>query len=602
MKTLSLIQGSPEWHAHRARARNASDAAAMLDCSPYMTRTELLHAMHTGLRAEATPQQQERFARGHAVEAAMRPIAQEIIGEELYPSVGVGSVSGIELSASFDGLTMAEDTNWECKSLNEELRAALPHQGPDENAAAALPKCYRVQMEQQLMVCAGDRVLFSAGEITDDGQITDARHCWYYSDPKLRAEILAGWRQFDEDLAAYVPREAAPRAQAAPVESLPAVAVQVSGSIAVQTNLDLFAGKLRAFVAKIPKAPASDQEFADAEAACKALKNAEDTIKKAGESAIAQVASVEELTRQLKDLGNLARDARLATEKLVTARKKELKEAEVIRGRAAVQQHWDGLNTRLGHPYMPAPSAEVMDFAGAISGLKSLDSVRNAIDTKIASGKIAGNDIADKIEINLRALREHASEHKHLFPDTSTLVLKAAEDCRAVIDSRIAAHREQEEHRLEAERERIRKEEAARLEREQQEREALERRQREEAAAQDQRQREVAAASAAAVAQGTLGGPIGAPVAATPNVVPMRAAQPAAPDEKPTLTLGAICERLGITMTSAFVRQLGVAGLSSPRAGVYLYTESDFQMLGESLKAHITTKQYQAAQKQREAA
>ena len=45
MEILSFHQGSPEWAAHRAKHFNASDAPAMLGCSPYMTRSELLHRM-----------------------------------------------------------------------------------------------------------------------------------------------------------------------------------------------------------------------------------------------------------------------------------------------------------------------------------------------------------------------------------------------------------------------------------------------------------------------------------------------------------------------------------------------------------------------------
>ena len=42
MQIVQLTQGSPEWHAHRAKHFNASDAAAMLGISPYMSRDELL--------------------------------------------------------------------------------------------------------------------------------------------------------------------------------------------------------------------------------------------------------------------------------------------------------------------------------------------------------------------------------------------------------------------------------------------------------------------------------------------------------------------------------------------------------------------------------
>ena len=56
MKIIQLTQGSPEWHAHRAEHFNASDAAAMLGISPYMSRDELLKRMATGITPEPTPE------------------------------------------------------------------------------------------------------------------------------------------------------------------------------------------------------------------------------------------------------------------------------------------------------------------------------------------------------------------------------------------------------------------------------------------------------------------------------------------------------------------------------------------------------------------
>ena len=34
---LKLVQGSPEWHAHRAQYRNASESAAVMGVSPWLT-------------------------------------------------------------------------------------------------------------------------------------------------------------------------------------------------------------------------------------------------------------------------------------------------------------------------------------------------------------------------------------------------------------------------------------------------------------------------------------------------------------------------------------------------------------------------------------
>ena len=101
MKTHNLTQGSPEWLAYRATHFNASDAPAMLGCSPHKTRTELMHEMHTGLTPEVDAATQRIFDDGHRFEALARPLAEAIIGEELYPVVG----SLGKLSASFDFLS-----------------------------------------------------------------------------------------------------------------------------------------------------------------------------------------------------------------------------------------------------------------------------------------------------------------------------------------------------------------------------------------------------------------------------------------------------------------------------------------------------------------
>lgn len=85
MKTLNLQQGSPEWLAARAKMFTASEAPAMMGASPYMTRNELLHQKHTGIQKEVDAATQRVFDNGHRVEALARPIAEQIIGEELYP-------------------------------------------------------------------------------------------------------------------------------------------------------------------------------------------------------------------------------------------------------------------------------------------------------------------------------------------------------------------------------------------------------------------------------------------------------------------------------------------------------------------------------------
>ena len=185
MQIVNLIQGSPQWHAHRAQHFNASDAPAMMGCSSYKTRSELIKELATGLGQEVDAATQRRFDDGHRFEALARPLAEEVIGEDLSPCVGTSG----KYSASFDGITFMHDVAFEHKTLNDTLREAMF----DGCCGDALPLQYQVQMEHQAMVADSiEKVLFMASK-WDGDQLVEERHCWYYPNLELRAKIIAGW-------------------------------------------------------------------------------------------------------------------------------------------------------------------------------------------------------------------------------------------------------------------------------------------------------------------------------------------------------------------------------------------------------------------------
>lgn len=458
MQIVNLIQGTPEWHAHRAKHFNASDAPAMMGCSSYKTRSDLIKELATGLGQEVDAASQRRFDDGHRFEALARPLAEEIIGEDLSPCVGVNG----KFSASFDGLTFMHDAAFEHKTLNKALREAMVEGCTGED----LPLQYRVQMEQQAMVSGCDRILFMASEWTGDGQLIEERHCWYVPDPELRAQIIAGWEQLEKDVAAYDPTAERPApAVAAPMESLPAVVVQVNGALTVGGNLDAFGDALRQFIARIPAKPSTDQEFADAEAATKALKKAEEALTAAEDGALAQISDVEVMRRTVADLRNLARTTRLTSEKLVAAEKEARKQQIVLDARKDLDRHIGQLERRLeaidNRPCtFPVVAA---DFAGAIKGLKSLDSMRDKVAVTLTNAKHEANQLADRLEANRKHLMQEDGDWIGLFADFWQVGTKAAEDFQALAALRINQHKQTEAQRLEAERERIRAEEAAKL-------------------------------------------------------------------------------------------------------------------------------------------
>lgn len=426
MQIVNLTQGSPEWHAHRRNHFNASDAPAMMGCSSYRTRSDLVRELATGIAPEVDPEAERRFAEGHRFEALARPLAEEIIGEELSPCVGTAG----KLSASFDGLTFMGNVAFEHKSLNGRLRVAMV----DGCTGADLPREYQVQMEQQTAVSGCERVLFMATKWAENGTLLERRHCWYTPNPQLRSQILAGWEQMECDVAAYeAPEAATAKTVAEPVAALPAVFAQVTGSISLKDNLPEYEVALRDFIEhRLITKPESDQDFANLDLQIKALKGAEAALDASEEQALSQAEMLSAFKRQKDMLHKLTRDTRLAAEKLLTAEKERIKLAHVQRGQKAFAEHVAALSTRLGERYMPAVPT---DFPGVIKGKRTVDSLRDAVDTELARAKIAANEVADRIQVNMQALA--AAGDAAQFPDAAQLVLKAPDDLAAIIANRV---------------------------------------------------------------------------------------------------------------------------------------------------------------------
>lgn len=466
MKIAQLIQGTPEWHAHRAQHFNASDAPAMLGLSPYKTRAQLVREMATGVCEEVDEATQRRFDDGHRFEALARPLAEAIVGEDLYPCVGVDG----KFSASFDGLTMLEDTAFEHKSLNAQLRSFM-HPNCEGDA---LPEHYQVQMEQQCMVSGAERVLFMASK-WDGDELVEERHCWYYPDEELRAHIVAGWEQFEADVAAYVPEAAAaPISIGRAPDQMPALLIEVTGQVTA-SNLASWKDQAIAVFQGISTELVTDQDFADAERTVKWCGDIEDQLKGAKQHALSQTASIDDLFRTIDAISEEARATRLKLDKLVKARKDERRSEIGNDARRAVQDHVRGINETLGEHGIPMPATLIPDISAAMKGKKSFSSMQEAVSATVANAKIAASQQADRVRANVAILAE-AADHASLFADRVQLCAsKAPEDLRNLVAARVADYQKREAERIEREREKIRQEEADRLVREQEEAARVER-------------------------------------------------------------------------------------------------------------------------------
>jgi len=137
---LKLVQGTPEWLAHRLKYRNASETPAVLGVSPWVTPY--------GLWLERTGRAQRPVSaamqRGLELEPAARAAYETLTGLVMEPLVLVEG----DYSASLDGITLEGDLVLEIK-CPVKGRASPLWQAVQANE---LPEHYFWQVQHQLMV------------------------------------------------------------------------------------------------------------------------------------------------------------------------------------------------------------------------------------------------------------------------------------------------------------------------------------------------------------------------------------------------------------------------------------------------------------------
>lgn len=433
MKTIELQQGTPAWNAHRASHHNSSEAPAMMGESARLRRSDLVRMKATGSEQEFSRWTEEvLFERGHEVEAAARPIAERVIGEELYPATGVSDAHP-RLSASFDGITMAETVVWECKQWNE-AKAALVRAG-------TVPPADYWQCVQQLVVSRAERLVYMVTDGTEDRTV----HCELRLTAADEKRLLDGWRQLDADVTAYQPEAPTVEVVGRAPENLPALLIQVTGTV-MASNLPEFKERAIEVFRGIRTDLQSDADFADAEQAVKFCKNVEERLDQAKQHALGQTASIDELFRTIDAISAEARAKRLELDKLVKSRKEQVR-ADIVRaGEQALREHVATINQRLGKASLPPVPA---NFAVVIKSLKTIASLRDAVATELARAKIEASALGERVDSNLRLLREQAGDYASLFPDVQQLVLKDAGDLTNLIKTRIADHQAEQRRRAE---------------------------------------------------------------------------------------------------------------------------------------------------------
>lgn len=147
-KIITLVQGSPEWHAHRAVHRNASEAAAVMGENPWMTPYQLWMIRTKRAIQPITPPMRH----GTQLEPSARAAYEALTGNVVQPLVLVSE----QYSASLDGLTLDGRLMIEIKCPYTGRKSALWK----EASEASVPRHYWWQLQHQLMVSEAEEAHF----------------------------------------------------------------------------------------------------------------------------------------------------------------------------------------------------------------------------------------------------------------------------------------------------------------------------------------------------------------------------------------------------------------------------------------------------------
>lgn len=452
MKFITAPQGSAEWLDARKTTRNASEAPAMKGQHPKIKYLDLVARRATGIEVEHTQWAQDFLLdKGHRAEAHARKKVEALLGKSLYALTATDDAG--YLLASSDGCTMPPigGIGFENKLWNKENSVLV--------LGGEVPEWNKWQLDQQIAVFGFEKIIFS---VCDDAGENFAC-CEYRTTPERIASLMAGWKQFDEDVANFRPEPivSKPVVVGRPIiDNLPVLHVEVVGRVTVSNAAEFRRASFDLLndIKSRSTALETEQDFADATAAVKYMKSIEANVKHAEKTAIEQPDGFAEMLRTLGEIREFSASVRIPLEKKIAEDKETNKRNMVVSAKLELAEYVGRLRERNAH--MQDVTA---DFPAAIKGLSSIDSMRSKIAAAMAGAKIVASELDARIKGNLESLFTDSHDWRFLFPDLNAVCAKAPEDFAALVALRVAKHKEVTAKAMEADRERIRAEEAEKL-------------------------------------------------------------------------------------------------------------------------------------------
>lgn len=186
MEVLKVTQGSPEWLRARQGKLTGSLAPAMMGYG-YKSRSDAMEQF-LGLSPEEVFDDFTRnlFDKGHETEKVARVQIEKQLDQPLSPVTATRDYNGLQLLASFDGISFDHSLVWEHKYTTKK---------PD--FSKTIPHRYIYQLEHNMLVSESNESLLT---VTYKNEITNYQ---YVSVPKRRLDLIKGWESWLDDCSSY---------------------------------------------------------------------------------------------------------------------------------------------------------------------------------------------------------------------------------------------------------------------------------------------------------------------------------------------------------------------------------------------------------------
>jgi putative phage-type endonuclease len=180
LKIVSVKQNGKEWRQWRGLGIGASDIAAIMGESPYMSPF-VYWLDKTGIRARPAPNEYQLAAmkRGQELEPVVREMFEKKMGRK-FEALSAEHAEHDFIRCSFDGINMEARAIIEIKCPGKEAHA--------QALKGKVPKYYYPQVQQQLLV-AGD-IIDQCHYISWDGVSKDYTEVIVKHDPAFQARII----------------------------------------------------------------------------------------------------------------------------------------------------------------------------------------------------------------------------------------------------------------------------------------------------------------------------------------------------------------------------------------------------------------------------